>query len=199
MNEDVLLAQADYNTVPFILIAIVAGYFGYRIWIRAKIRQLDKELAEMKRKKPLIDLSNRLMQSCEKIESIKGTTARMNRCKSALNDIEALRQYSDHQEVITNLDELEVRLHSMLKVFPVIDKMSRAYKHRFAGKANLERSALVEALYAIQVEGVTNEDFIRAEVLPEGARGEIVQIEDIVSPAKQLGWEGPADGSSIPT
>jgi hypothetical protein len=102
-----------------------------------------------------------------------------------------------NKEVIENYEHLEVRLESMPKVFPVIDHIEKAYKARFKGNASSELSALTDALYAVQTGQVSNNDLIRAEIFPEGTFGEVVQIEDIIKRAKELGWKGPKDGSAI--
>ncbi|MFC1688276.1 hypothetical protein ACFL07_01280 [Pseudomonadota bacterium] len=132
------------------------------------------------------------------VESQQGATARANHCKRALGLLHSTKKYWPiYKEVIENYDELEARLGAMQKVFPVIDHIERAYKARFKGNASSELNALTDALYAVQTGQVSNDDLIRAEIFPEGALGEVVQIEDIINRAKELGWEGPKDGSAI--
>ncbi len=165
---------------------------------RQEAEQAKRYIAMRKEEQAVVAIALKVQAELSEIDSPKGLTARVGHCKKAIGLLHSAKEYWPiYKEVIENYDELEVRLESMQKVLPVIDYVEKAYKARFKGNASSELNALIDALYAVQTGQVTNGDLIRAEIFPEGAFGEIVQIEDVIERAKELGWEGPKDGSAI--
>jgi len=179
---------------PYIALLIIVGVPV--AYIALKIRN-NQKAAERARMLEIVSAVSEVQEQLEEVSSLKGTTARVNRCKAALNKLYEVRQIEGYKEVVTNYDKVHERLESMIKVFPAIDKVERAYKHRFEGKDRLELNALTDALHEIQTGRVSNEDFVKAEIFPEGANGEIVQIEGIKSRLQELGWDNSKDGSTI--
>lgn len=184
------------------LVVIVVGIVAIILYQKQEKEKAEREAMQMAvREKELevAEIASKLQVELNKIESLKGSAARINHCKKAVELLRATDAYWPvNKDVIQNYDNLKARLESMQRVFPVIEHVEKAYKARFKGKEALELNALTDALYAVQTNQVTNEDIQRAEVFPEGAFGEIVQIEDIAQRAKELGWDGPKDGSTIP-
>ncbi len=165
---------------------------------RQEAEQAKLNTAIREKEQAVVAIASKVQAELSEIDSLKGLTARVGHCKKAIGLLHSAKEYWPiYKEVIENYDELEVRLESMQKVLPVIDYVEKAYKARFKGNASSELNALIDALYAVQTGQVTNGDLIRAEIFPEGAFGEIVQIEDVIERAKELGWEGPKDGSAI--
>jgi hypothetical protein len=182
--------------VGFIAIAIAASMEKEKK--RKEAEQAERYIAMREEEQAVVAIASKVQAELSEIDSLKGLTARVGHCKKAIGLLHSAKEYWPiYKEVIENYDELEVRLESMQKVLPVIDYVEKAYKARFKGNASSELNALIDALYAVQTGQVTNGDLIRAEIFPEGAFGEIVQIEDVIERAKELGWEGPKDGSAI--
>jgi hypothetical protein len=182
--------------VGFIAIAIAASMEKEKK--RKEAEQAERYIAMREEEQAVVAIASKVQAELSEIDSLKGLTARVGHCKKAIGLLHSAKEYWPiYKEVIENYDELEVRLESLQKVLPVIDYVEMAYKARFKGNASSELNALIDALYAVQTGQVTNGDLIRAEIFPEGAFGEIVQIEDVIERAKELGWEGPKDGSAI--
>ena len=186
------------NLAPLVLLlAFVGGpilYFVVKGRFRKKREERFRKAANLQ---ALMSLAEGVQRDVEKINSLKTPASRVTRCKAALAKLRDMNDFEECRQVVSNYDELKAQLRAMIKVFPVIDKVEKAYKNRFKGKDNMEKNALLDALYEIQTNEVTNEDFLTAQIMPEGT-GEIVQIEGIVDRLKELGWEGPGDGSKIP-
>lgn len=136
-----------------------------------------------------MQLADKAQHYLEKVDSVKSYTAKANNCEKALRLLEEADIYPECREIISDYDKLTSRLNSIIKVLPVVGHIEKAYRYQFKGKEAAEKNALLDALYEIRTNEISNEDFWRAEVLPEGT-GEIIEIETIESRLKELGWEG---------
>lgn len=176
---------------PYIALLIIVGV-PIVIWV-FKFRH-NQKANERLRFLAIASAVSEVQAQLDKVSSLKGMTERLNRSKDALNKLEEVRQIEGYEEIVKNYDDVHARLESMIKVIPVIDQVDRACQHRSRGKDRPELNALSDALYEIQTGQVSNEDFVKAELFPESAEGEMVHIEGIQGRLKELGWDGPRKG-----
>jgi GTP1/Obg family GTP-binding protein len=168
----------EYVTIVIITIALLIW------WQIVKKRKAEKE----GRKRQVAMIAFDVQDVLEKISTLKTTGAKVNNCVKAIALLNKAEEYQECREVITNFDELKSRLIKIQKILPVIDYVEKAHKHQFKGKNKSEQNSLLDALYEIRQKELTNQDFIEAEVFPEGT-DEIITIEGIEKRLAELGWK----------
>lgn len=124
----------------------------------------------------------------EKASTLKTTGAKLNNYVKAEKLLLGSQGFKECGEVVKNYDEILDRVPRMRKVLPAISAVEKSYRHRFKKKHNLELNSLLDAIYEIRSNDITNEDFSVAMIMPEGT-GEIVTIEGIESRLGELGWK----------
>lgn len=158
------------------------------IWIYFQVQQEEKEqnIAELR------SITSRLMDHLTKVNDAKTVKTKVSNCEKAIDLLYQARSYENHSSVITNFDELWEKLPSMKKVLPVADEVQKADKNKFKGKKSAEKNNLLNALYEIETNDITNEDF---EIVPvfDDDTGEVLTVEAIESRLKDLGWERPTE------
>lgn len=147
----------------------------------------NKEAEKERRLQEVARIALKVQDVLEKITYLKTNSAKINNCGKAISLLNKADEYEECHEVIKNFNELKSRLISIQNVLPVVDHIEKSYKHKFKGKAKPEQNSLLDALYEIRQKGITNQDFVEAEVFPEGT-GEIVTIEGIQQRLSELGW-----------
>jgi hypothetical protein len=167
----------------FIIIAIIV----IAIWIFAKYIGSQKKLKNQ-RFAEQVQIARQMQQAFDKIMKVKTTQAKINNCSKALDLMDMLLTYPEAREVVTNIDELRLRVIKIKKVLPVVDYVEKANKHRFKKKDKSELNCLLDTLYGIKTNNIRDEDFIIADVVP-GDTGEKVTVPQIRARAKELGWE----------
>lgn len=175
------------EALVFIFIA-AAAIFG------AVLRSKWKEKQERDRQRDenigaLVDLGLQVEEIIGRIKSLKTTTPKVSACGRAIAVLNEAEQYPECREVLTNYDELKERIRCIGRVLPAVNAVEKAYKHRFKGSKKPEMNALLDALYHIKTNNVTDREFSVAEVFPEGT-GEIIEIGSIEGRLRELGWEG---------
>lgn len=141
------------------------------------------------RKYLVAQIGQKAMAAYSRATEAKTATGQSNQAKRALGILTEADAYHECREVIRNYDEMCEHLEAMAKVAPVIDKVEKAYRHKFKGNSKAELGALLDALYEIRTEGITDNDIVNSRMYPSGT-GEIVSIAGITARCKQLGWEG---------
>ena len=167
------------NTSLIVAICAISIIF-IKLWFNKKEREKER-VAEIAFE------AEKVQRSLDKVATLKTPTAQIRHCETALAQLYKLEEYPNVRSVVSNLDELKVRLHALIKVLPIMKHIEKAYRHQFKGAEKAEKNALLDALYDIETNDVTNEDFFNAETFPEGT-GEIVEIESIKRRLTQLGW-----------
>lgn len=167
----------------FIIIVVISiVMLVFRDRIVGKRKQKKQRFAEQ------VQIAKQMQDAFNKIMKVKTTQAKINNCSRALDLMDTLLTYPEAREVVTNIDELRLRVIKIKKVLPVIDYIEKANKHRFKKKDKSELNCLLDALYQIKTNNIEDKDFIIADVYPENTQ-EIVSIQQIESRAKELGWE----------
>lgn len=169
--------------MEYVIIAIIV--VAFLVWQDIAKRSAEKR--ERKQKVAIIAL--KVQDVLDKISNLKTTGAIVNNCGKAISLLNKAEEYEECREVIKNFEELRNRLLKIQKVIPVVDHVEKAYKHRFKGKNKSEQNALLDALYEVRLKGLTNQDFIEANVSPE-ATGKLITIEAIKGRLTELGWKG---------
>ncbi len=166
-------------TIGIIVFAVFC--FNFYKWERDKKRQNMFELSQ---------LAEKLNEKLRFMTHGKTLATRVKNCYKSLDIIEEALKYPEAEEVITNIQDLKKRIPSIQKVLPVVDYLNKADKNRFKKKAKPELNNLLDALYEIKENNITDHHFRVADVKPDGESEEIRTIESIKKRAKKLGWEG---------
>lgn len=173
-----------------IWLIIVGGSAAGLYWIYLKQQsQAAADRLSSQRKAEVERLAYKAQDACAKLSDMKTATGQSNQAKRALAILQEAAAYPECRQVIRNYDHMCRRLEAIQKVAPVIDKVEKAYRHKFKGKEKSELNALLDALYEITTERVTDQDIIDAEMYPSGT-GEIVSIAGLKERCRQLGWDG---------
>jgi len=114
--------------------------------------------------------------------------AKKKRAETILQVLNRVSDYPEYQEVFESFDELYKQVKSMLLVAPVIEHLKKAHKYKFKKKDSSEKNALLDALYEIEQNNITDDDFMRLGSHNEET-GEIISISQIEERLKELGWE----------
>lgn len=165
-----------------IIVIIAIALLVVRDRLAARRRHRKQILYELSR------LGISLQNTLEKIEKVKTTTSKINNCSKALDIMDEALAYPEAREVIENIDELRLRVIKIKKVLPVIDYIEKANKHRFKKKGKSELNCLLDALYEIGTNNITDEDFRIAKFVPADTK-QMVTIQQIKTRAKELGWD----------
>jgi GTP1/Obg family GTP-binding protein len=140
------------------------------------------------RKNEVRNLAIKAQKSIEKINTLKTIGAKENNCASAIKLLSQAEEYEECREIISNFDTLKSQLAKIQKVLPVVNYIEKSYKHKFKGKDKLELDSLLDALYEINKKGITDNDFVIANIFPE-ATDETITIEGIRNRLVCLGWK----------
>ena len=114
--------------------------------------------------------------------------AKKKRAETILQVLNRVTDYPEYQEVFENYDELYEQLNSMILVAPVIEHLKKAHKYKFKKKDSSEKNALLDAMYEIEQNNITDDDFYKLGSHNEET-GEIISISQIEERLKELGWE----------
>jgi|GEM_PF-1890230 len=177
----------DTGTLWVVIVgAAAAGLF----WIyRKQQAQAAADHLSALRRAEVERLAFKAQDACAKLSEMKTATGQSNQAKRAIAILEEAAAYPECHQVIRNYDEMCRRLEAIQKVAPVIDKIEKSYRHKFKGNEKAELNALLDAMYEITTEYITDQDLLDAEMYPSGT-GEIVSIAGIRNRCRQLGWEG---------
>lgn len=170
--------------MEFVIILVV-----FVVIIAIWMYQSEKKKSSDKNKLAIAKLSEQANHYLSKIDSAKTVTSKINNCDKGLDLLIRAGQYPECRTVITNYDELIDRIQRIKKVLPVGDYLEKAQKHNFKGKDSSEKNSLLDALYEIRTNNITNEDFEIAN-LHDDQTGEIITVEKVENRLKDLGWEG---------
>jgi len=163
-----------------IIIFAVLAFIAYNFW------QIKKEAKQL-RIKEIHDLVDKAQKAAKRIDEVKGSSAKANNCGKALNFLYAASQYEEYREIINNFDEVTSRLCKLEKVFPIIGYLEKSARYKYKGNDRSEKNALLDVMYEIDKENITELDIIEADITPAGY-DKMPSIEDIESRLKELGW-----------
>ncbi len=170
---------------------IIVGGSATALFMLRRSRQAaeaERRAAEW-RKAQVITLAEKAQSACARLDDAKTATSQVNQAKRALSYLEEAATYPECREVIKNYDHMLERLAAIVKVAPIIEKVEKAYRHKFKGSAKSELNALLDALYEIRSERIGDRDIAIAEMYPSGT-GEIVSVKAIERRCRELGWTG---------
>ena len=167
--------------------ALIAAAVIYA-YIRSQ-NSARKTREQEERKSEIARLGFLAQSYSDRMSSVKTPAAQVNNAQKALSVLHEASEYPECREVIKNYDEIVEKLTAITRVAPVIAAIDKAYKHKFKGSQKPELNALLDALYEIRRNNVTNTDILTSGIMPDGT-GEIVQIENIERRCKELGWDG---------
>lgn len=163
--------------VGFIILVIFAyTYLGERQKVKA--RNIEK----------LQRMASQTNKYINKVSSVKTASAKINNCEKAIETLQQASTLPEYRDVFTNYDSMMRKLHCLKKVLPVDDYIKKADKHAFKKNESSEKNSLLDALYEIESNNITNEDFKRVE-LTNNNSGDEITIEYVESRLKKLGWE----------
>jgi len=175
----------DTSTLWLIIVGGTAlGLF--MIYRRQQIDAREKSASEY-RKDEVRRIAEKAQAAYDRATDAKTATGQANGAKRAIVILSEAEVYPEYREVIRNYDEMHDHLEAITRVAPVIDKVEKAYRHKFKGNDKAELNALLDALYEIRTQDVTDRDIFNARLFPSGT-GEIVSISGIQARCKQLGW-----------
>tara|TARA_R110000751_G_scaffold246682_3_gene346575 strand:- start:1126 stop:1662 length:537 start_codon:yes stop_codon:yes gene_type:complete len=177
----------DTGMIWIIIVGASAAGF-YWIYRKQQARAAADHLSALRRAE-VERLAFKAQDACAKLSEMKTATGQSNQAKRAIAILEEAAAYPECHQVIRNYDEMCRRLDAIQKVAPVIDKVEKAYRHKFKGNEKSELNALLDAMYEITTENVTDQDIIDAEIYPSGT-GEIVSVTGLRERCRQLGWKG---------
>lgn len=148
-----------------------------------------KHFADQKKqqKAEVARIASKANEYLRKVNSLKTTSSKLKNCEKALDALYTAGAYKECRDVIENYDELILKIETIKKVLPVGDSLDKAKKHNFKQKESSEKNALLDALYEIRTNNITNQDFDIAELHDENS-GEIVTVELIEDRLQELGW-----------
>jgi len=170
---------------------IIVGGFAFALFWQYRKQQIKAaadRLSELRRAE-VERLALKAQNACDRLPDMKTATGQSNQAKRALALLKEADAYPECRQVIRNYDQMCRRLEAIQKVAPVIDKVEKAYRHRFKGKEKPELNALLDALYEVTTGHITDQDIVAAEMYPSGT-GEIVSIAGLKERCRQLGWDG---------
>lgn len=119
----------------------------------------------------------------------KTASTKIKHAQYALDTMRTVEGHPELHDVIKNYDEMAQHLEAITRVAPVITAVEKSYRHKFKGSQKPELNALLDALYEIKKNSVTNQDIVSARLMPSGT-GEIIEIENIERRCRELGWNG---------
>lgn len=177
----------DTSTLWLIIVGGTAlGLFT--IYRRQQADAQAKQASEY-RKDEVRRIAVKAQAAYDKATDAKTATGQVNGAKRAIAILSEAEAYPEYREVIRNYDEMHDHLEAITRVAPVIDKVEKAYRHKFKGNDKSELNALLDAMYEIRTQDVTDRDIFIARLFPSGT-GEIVSVSGIQARCKQLGWDG---------
>lgn len=130
----------------------------------------------------------KLADTLKKLQTLKTTSAQVNCCDRALSLLKQAEQYDVCREVIPRFDEINRTLNKAKLTLPTFGYLEKAKKHRFKQNKNMEKNALLDALYEIRQRGITNDD-LTGEYTGADNDSDNVTIEGIENRLSELGWE----------
>ncbi|WGK60538.1 hypothetical protein QAO71_10580 [Halopseudomonas sp. SMJS2] len=174
------------------LIVVAIGLILLIWWGKHKAAQEHERRVEAARQQRIFEIqqiASSVQGLYEKMAEAKTAATRSSRAQKALDTLKQVTAYPEYRDVIRDYDKKAQHLEAITRVSPVIAAVEKAYRHKFKGSQKPELNALLDALYEIKKNAVTNDDIRNARIMPEGT-GEIVAIEDIERRCRELGWDG---------
>jgi hypothetical protein len=165
-----------------IIIAVIVGIIA--LFYKKAENDVSKE-----DKAKVAMIADKANQYLSKIDSAKTTSSKINNCEKALETLYQAEQFPGCREVIEDYDILIDKIQRVKKVLPVGKYLEKAQKHNFKGKDSSEKNSLLDALYEVRTNNITNQDFEVAE-LHDDQTGEIVTVQLIENRLRDLGWDG---------
>lgn len=173
------------------LVAVAVGLALLIWWNKHNAAQEHERRVEAARQQRIYEIQqigSSVQSLYEKMNEAKTASTRSSRAQKTLDTLKQVTAYPEYRDVIRNYDEMAQHLEAIARVAPVIAAVEKAYRHKFKGSQKPELNALLDALFEIRKNDVTNDDIRNARLMPEGT-GEIVEIENIERRCRELGWE----------
>lgn len=133
-------------------------------------------------------IANVVLKLTGSLNSSTDLKAKKKRAETIIQCLDNANQYPECREVFENYDALYEQTKSMLLVTPVINHLNKAHKFRFKKKDASEKNALLDAMYEIDQNNITDDDFNKLGSFDEET-GEIISISQIEKRLKELGWK----------
>lgn len=170
----------------FWTLLVIVGIFALIVYAFAY--QSSKREESAKNVEKLQRMASATNQYLNKIQSVKTASAKLNNCDKAIETMQQASAYNECKKVFTNYDRMLNKLYSLKKVIPIDDYIKKADKHAFKGNDKSEKNSLLDALYEIESNNVSNTDFDVVDATHDKT-GKPITIEYIESRLQGLGWE----------
>lgn len=175
----------------FIVFTVLVGiifYFLFGNKTTKKTMSSKERKEKFQRIQELESMTNTVDDLIFSLNQSDNLKTKKKRAETILQILNRASQYPEHQEVFNNFDELYDQISSMLLVAPVVEHLKKAHKFRFKKKDASEKNALLDAMYEIEQNNITDDDFDKLGSHNEET-GEIISISQIEERLKELGWE----------
>lgn len=171
------------TTFLFLLALFIVGMF---LWFYYQVKREEKQV----RHNELISIVQRLTKHLKKVNNAKTVKTRVSNAEKAIELLNMASNYKECRDVLSNFDELYRKLPCMIRTLPVADELNKADKNKFKGKDGPEKNNLLNALYEIETNKITDEEFEIA-LIHDDTTGEIISKKLIEDRLEELGWERP--------